>query len=219
MEKSPANKSEELSTEERFAQAYEGARISPIPYDELPPEVAEHFEGRSKMYLLPEQYIPRNFSHLYLLEHPDGSQTYIAEQVKSFGEGEKDNFVYFVDYDGDKMAGRGEIINCIETHNKDMIGKPYPGFTRTYGPEDQEGGGRDFRRRGLGKRRIIEMDAYAQARFGYPLHSSHVLIHDDIKTDASAPQRIWERLVEEGKAESYMEGKGKDAQLRFRMKG
>ena len=215
----PNEVGEELSTEERFSQAYEGASIAAISSDDVPPEILQHFESKSRLLVSPEYYVKGNFTHFSLITHPNDSKTYVAEQIKSFNEGsEKDNFVYFVDEEGDQMAGYGELINTFESQNHGAIGKPYVGFTRTYGPSDKKGSGYDFRRKGLGRRRLIEMNAYAQTRFGYPLHSSRILVHDNLHTEESAPRRIWESLVKEGKAESYMEGKGKDARERFRMK-
>ncbi len=219
MENHPISKHEALSPEERFAELYEGAVLSSISYDELPNAAALHFECRAKLLVSPEEYQPKNFSHIYLLTHPDGRKTYVAEHEKSFGEGEKDQWVYFADYEGDTMAGYGDLVNNIESlHKENMIGKPYTNFTRTYKADDEGGGGQDFRGKGFGQRRIIEMNAYAQARFGYTLHSSSFIKPDQDANGLSAPERIWERLVQEGKAESFVEGKGEDAQTRYRMR-
>ncbi len=219
MEKHPINNREALSSEERFGEIYEGAVLLPISYDELPNAAALHFEHRAQLLVSPKEYKPKNFSHIYLLTHPDGRKTYVAEHEKSFEEGEKDQWVYFADYEGDTMAGYGDLVNNIESqHELNMIGKPYTNFTRTYGVEDKEGGGQDFRGKGFGQRRIIEMNAYAQARFGYPLHSSSIIKPDQGADGLSTPERIWERLVAEGKAESFVEGKGEDARTMYRMR-
>ncbi len=210
-EKSPQQ--EELTPEEKFAQMYEGASLIPITYADLPPEAVTHFEANSEKYILPKEYIPGNFSHIYLLTHPDGSETYIAEQIKNYGEGkDTEALAYFMDYIDGKPAGYGELRNNISNQNNYFRGKPFVGFTRTYSPEDQESGGNDFQKQGLGERRLFEMNAYTESRFGAALHSD-----SNITPEA---ERVWQRFVKEGKAEAYVQPKTRDGNdvIRYRMK-
>ncbi len=202
------------SVEGRFSGFYEGANIVPISYDELPEDVLTHIETNSSKYISPNDYLPRNFSHIYLLTHPDGSLTYIAEQTKTYSGGDTEELAYLVDYIDGEMAGYGELRNSISNKSEYFSSKPFVGFTRTFTEEDTKGSGNGFQRQGLGARRLVEMDGYARARFGAPLNSDTILMHDDAVTDESAPRRIWERFVEEGRAEMYMEGQ----HIRYRMK-
>ena len=107
-EEFPKLTSEELSPEEKFAQTYEGAKLEAIIYDELPPEAVEHFENNSEKFISPKAYTPRNFSHIYLLTHPDGSKTYIGEQTKNYGEGkDTEELAFFMDFIDGQPVGHG----------------------------------------------------------------------------------------------------------------
>lgn len=205
---------EEESTEEKFASAYEGASITSISYDELPEEAAKEFEARSRSFILDEEYVSRNFSRLYLLTHPSGSETYIAEQTKTIGDADNNHteeLVYLLDFVDGKPAGFGELRHNISNPSEYYKGKPYVGYTQTYS-QDDKGVDQDYRKKGFGFRRLAEMDAYARARFSAPLHSS--------SSRSPEAERVWERLVEEGRAEAYLESKtnkNKES-IRYRMK-
>ena len=193
--------------EAHFAQFYPEAKLTPISYEELHDRAREYFEGSSRKFILPENYLPKNFSALHMLTHPDGRVTYIAEQTKTYSgeESSTEELAYFVDYDGDQPVGHGELRNNISDPSEYFHAKPFVGFSRTY-----EG----FERQGLGRKRLEEMNAFARARFGHPLNSDTLLVSDSLDAGDSAPRRIWEKLAEEDKAESYAEGE----HVRYRMK-
>lgn len=203
----------EPSPEEKFAGAYEGAIIVPVSYDDLPPVVAERFEGKSKMYILPEAYIPKNFSHLYLMTHPDGMVTYVALQTKAYS-GTEEELVYVLDMVDGEPAGHGEVRHRISSEKKldYLVGLPFVGMTATYGSLDERGGGKNFARSGLGARRLVEMNACSIAEFGKTLSSA--------ENPSPEAKRIWERFVEEGKAEIYVAHTDKEGNeyTRYRMK-
>ncbi len=219
-----ARSDKEPTAEDRFAGAYEGASIARISYEDLPKGAVNYFEMKSSQYTPPEKYAQGQFSHIARIDHPDSSVTYVAE-----GEQEWPNnmgvapAVYFVDYIDDTPAGHAELcFNPKATAGTDDAA-PYVGSFDTYTERDKESGGKNFQRRGLGTRRVLEMDAYAKARFGQSLDSDTHLVHDGVDADGkptSSMRRIWERLVKEEKAEQYVRAVLKDgtALTAYRMK-
>lgn len=193
--------------EERFGHLYEGASITPITYDELPDGARTYFERKSHQYAPNREYVEGNFSALARISHPDGSVTYVAEGMQEWANGGVAPAVYFVDYVEDTPAGHAEMCFNPNATEGTADAAPYVGSFDTYTERDKEGGGQNFQRRGLGARRVIEMDAYAKARFGHALDSDTHLVHDGVDADGnptSSMRRIWERFVAEGKAERYV---------------
>ena len=127
--------------------------------------------------------------------------------------------MYFVDYVDDTPVGHSELcFNPNMMGHEEGMAPPFVGMTRTYDENDKESEGKSFRKMGLGKRRLIEMDAYARALYDRPLDSDSLLISDGIDEEGkrtSSIRRIWEGLVGEGKAEEYTDGHGN---VRYRMK-
>lgn len=222
-EDAPKSANQEPPLEVRFSSIYEGSSLSLISYDELPITAAEHFESQSEKFILPEKYVPKNFSTIGRLSHTDGSVTYFAEQTKTYSEkGESELLTYFMDYIDGEPAGYSEL-RYNNTSELGSFTEPFVGMTRTYGPDDKKYGLNNFQKRGLGERRLIEMDAYARAVYGKSLDSDTVLVHDNIDYQGnltSSIARIWERFVEEGKAEKYVRSVLKDGSeiFAYRMK-
>lgn len=190
----------EPSFEERFAELYSGGRIMPVEYAELPDAAVSKFEGYSRRFISPEEYRPNDFSGIWKIVRDDGSETFVAEQDKDYGDGKGvERLVYLIDMLHGREVGHGELRRSLRPPSGDeeyFTGKPFVGYS---GTESEMQG------KGLGRRRLIEMDAISRARYGAPLNSDTLLTDDAI--------RVWERLVEDGLAEHYQEGK----HTRYRM--
>ena len=92
----------------------------------------------------------------------------------------------------DKKMGHSELrfnIKCAEENEKYFKNKPFTGFTSTE---------ESARRTGLGTRRIFLMNAYAQMNYGFPLYSDTAI--------SEGAKKMWEKLVQQGKAERFKEG-------------
>ena len=187
-----------LSLEEKFASLYQ-AEMSQLSYADLPDLVRAHFETQSAKFITPENYTVGNFSKILSFAHENGDVTFVAQQDKQFGKnGETERITYFVDLRGEDMTGYLEMGLGLTDVTDYFKGKPYVGFTRT-----SDG----YQKEGLAERRLRQANAYALSEYGHTLNS------DTIITDDTA-RRVWERLVDEGSAEKYMEGKNE----RFRFK-
>lgn len=165
--------------------------LTPVDYDLIPQEVLKHFEGQSSKFILPEQYHIRNFSRLYTFTYPNGDIGYLAEQDKTYEtNGDRERLTYFADIRDGVRTGYLELRCALSNGDVYFKGKPFVGFTRTL-----EG----FQNEGLGERRLRVANAYSLDTYGVPLNSGG-LIEETAK-------RMWRRLVENGEAEKYMEGK------------
>lgn len=153
--------------------------------EEIPTNVIDLFKWGSDPSVIDQaKYKPRQIASLFVIRHQDGWLTYCAE-VKSMGPHSETENV-FVDIIGNDVVGYSEMLQ----KEFSMI-KPSVGYTET-----REG----FRRRGLGTRRLLTMNAFSRAYFGMPLHSADM---GDSQPEAIA---IWEKLVKERKAKKFKEG-------------
>ncbi len=150
-------------------------------------------EGKSSLFILPEDYTERNFDKLLKHVHQNGDISYFAEQNKTYSKGNAERLTYIVDtrdINGEQvMTGYLEIRFSLTSENAYFKGKPFVGFTRTV-----EG----FTGEGLGRRRLLTANSYVLSVYGAPLNS------DTLISDVA--ERVWERLVADGLAESYQEG-------------
>jgi len=126
--------------------------------------------------------IPSNRRALtFVITHADGGKTY----------GVKDSLmdrIYLHDRsDTDKYLGHGEIdYETFDGENKPTVGDSFTAV--------------QDRKNGLGTRRLNMMDALSRMVYQTPL-TSGVIIHDSEKN-------LWEKLVENGKAERIPSGNG-----------
>lgn len=151
----------------------------------------EWFESRSTLLIHPQDYKRGNFSAFYVIDHQSGDRTFAARQIKTYDtNGETEELVYILDLDNEENEkGHAELRMNISNNDPYFKNKPFVGYTET---ED------DFRKQGLGARRLLIMNVFAKILYVLPLHSDTL-----ISAEASS---LWKRLVEEGKATTYLEG-------------
>lgn len=156
----------------------------------------ERFEGYSRRFIRPEEYVPGDFHQVFRIEKKLGwEETHVAYQTKIYDQGMELGFerlVYLQDlYDG--PVGHGEIRFNPESKNEEFFkDKPFVGFTQTV---------RHLRGQGRGTDRLRLMNGLCRVLFDLPLHSDTFTMHEK---DAEGP---WKRLVKENKARSYQFGK------------
>ncbi len=124
-------------------------------------------------------------SEYFLVSYGQEGKTFIIKQAKP-GRLTKDvdDVLYFVDLnDKGEVLGYSRVRTDLTTDNPHYRNKPYVAMVQTLKP---------YQRQGIGKRRYLLMNAVTQMLYGVPLRSDISLSHD--------AERMWDRLVEEGKA-------------------
>jgi hypothetical protein len=191
MEGHPKIEEQHLDTTAQTFEKLTGLTLVPITYEQVPENVMKHFEFQSSKLIHPKEYLPKNFSKLLTFLYENGDTAYIAEQDKTYDDiGDTERLTYFVDTRDGVMTGYLELRFNLTNHSEYFLEKPFVGFTRT----------KEFQGEGLGRKRLEIANAYAKAQYGFPLNSDSMIIDKNAR-------KIWESLVEEGKAEKYMEGK------------
>lgn len=178
---------------ESFHEQFPNGRIEEIFEGGIPKATMDFFEGMNRRFILPEEYKPRNFEKFYVITYGNGDKTYVAEQLKEYsrekGPTEKEKNVYFFDTRGKNKIGHGELRLNITSKRDFFKDKPFVGFTET---------SEQFRKEGLGERRILMMGAYAHMQYGLPLYSDTLI--------QLPAEKVWNKLVEKGRAEELREG-------------
>lgn len=181
--KKPNSIENTINVEETFKKFFPQGSIEEISFDTIPSEVLEFFEGMSARFVSPDNYKSDNFEIAYLIKHDNGDLTYVAEQEKDYQEKGIEKNAYFFDVRDGKKIGHGELRYSANRKEEFFDQKPFVGFTNT---ED------DYRRLGLGERRLFEMGAYSQIRYGLPLYSSTTITKE--------AEKVWQKLEAHGKA-------------------
>lgn len=159
---------------------------------DIPQNVMQHFEKRSAALLNPDDYKTGNFEEFQLYRHPDGTQTYLARQKKTYDSGNKDELTYFVDLENGTIIGWSTLRFNLKSNDpeaqKYFLNKPFVDWTRT---------DINYIKRNLATRRLYLMNQIALQRYGFPLYSS---------TNLSPEAKIvWEKLVAQTKAKKFDE--------------
>lgn len=172
-----------------FMELFPEGEITEIKESLVPKVVLDIFERKSGELISKEKYRPGNFEHYFIIKHSSGDRTYLAQQTKTYDTNkDTERLTYFVDMRGEEIVGRSELRSNISHPDPYFIDKPFVGNTRT---EER------FRKQGLGRRRLLAMNAYSEAMYRLPLYS------DTLNRETS----IWEVLVQEGLARKFKEGK------------
>lgn len=176
---------------EVFQHYFPSGRIEKIELQDVPMHALTYFEQKSAQLINENEYRPGNFDQIMLVSHNDGSQTYIAHQTKTYStNNDTESLIYLVDMNGKgENVGHGEVRKNISNTAPFFKDKPFVSYTFT---ED------DHTQRGLGRRRLLLMNALSQMMYGFPLNSDTVLIDKE--------KKLWERLVAENRAKQYQEG-------------
>lgn len=181
------NKSGDFSVLRKF---FPSSEFSEINYEELPSAAIRVFEGYSRRFILPEEYKLRDFSNILMVQHDINDLTYVVKQTKTYSDtnGAQEDLVYFCDLLGNEYAGRSELRYSLSNKKSFFLNKPFVGYTDT---EDA------LKRMGLGLRRVYLMNAVSEMFFNFPLYSDTLL--------SPQTKELWEKLVSEGKAKSFLE--------------
>lgn len=164
---------------------------SPMEVVDMPEAVQELLEDLAARYQNFERYVPGRFHDVQKVAIGPDDVLYIARTVKEYGgEAGTEESTFVVDVKEGGIAGRGEVRYHL-TNNEDYFkDKPFVGFTETE---------KEHRRAGLAERRLRLMNALSQQKYGKPIHSDTVITEE--------ARRLWEKLVDEGKARMYKEGR------------
>jgi hypothetical protein len=171
-----------------FESLYPNGSLRQIQRKDIPVEIVEHLEGMSRRFIKPEDYKEDNFTYYFLIQHnhiPD-FKTYVAEQDKVYDhleESEKmEKNVYFYDMLGGVELGHAELRFQPNGETLYFKDRPFVGYTKT---EDE------YKRQGYAIDRLLEMGAYSQMQWGFPLYSG-----DQNET----ADKVWKELLKEGRA-------------------
>ena len=152
----------------------------------LPESVAILFSARSTESSYRSMTCVDTLQPLMLQQHATDERTFFGRyNSKRWGC----EVVMLVDTYDQEIVGDGEIRLVKDSTGFDGV-SPIVGSTITH---------EEYRRQGLGRRRLLSMNAAAQLLYGMPLYSSN-----ELTSDLELP--IWERLVSDGISESFTEG-------------
>lgn len=173
-----------------FKKHFSSAQIEIISADKVPPVAIDLFELCSKRFINPKDYKPGNFDAYFLIRHDSGEVTYAVQQTKTYWTGSTEILIDLIDLDqSGNQQGDGEIRYDPSDDRPCFKNKPFTGWTETE---------ENYRKRGLGRRRLLMMNALSQMLYGLPLHSDTTILEQE--------KRILEKLLDEGKVSKYKEG-------------
>lgn len=160
--------------------------ISEVPFSSIPREAQN--ELREKLDLYRKRQTPdREYDAIYRIDSHDGIVSYACPFT--FGQTEyidPEKKVDLVDCAGNRLLGVGSASLMLNPESDYQKDQPFVRFTKT-SPE--------YRREGLGIRRLQLLDALCKRLWSFPLRSS-----DSILPEARA---VWEKLCELGLAEIW----------------
>jgi len=125
------------------------------------------------------------FSQIF--DYPDGSKTYLEQHNEFFNRGTPGitdfTSLRLVDLAKNKeVVGHGVVTLWTGAPEDDKFQtRPFVDFTRTYDK---------FKRQGLGRRRLLVMNAASRRFFNLPLYASKIINDDAL--------RLWQKLEDDG---------------------
>lgn len=157
---------------------------------QVPGSAARLFSHESKFFIEPKTLQLSEFDRLMALNFDDGQTTYFAQHDQTYEDTDStERLIYLADINNrGNVVGSGEIRLSLTDSDPFFFNKPYVGSTSTQ-PE--------FRRRGLGRRRLLAMNAATLLMHNLVLHS------DTLRTVEAT--RVWQKLVKDSLAETYWE--------------
>jgi GNAT superfamily N-acetyltransferase len=180
--------------------------IKDVAPAQVPRTAASLFSNESRSFTAAKALKLGDFIRLMAIEFDDGQTTYFAQHDQTYEHVEStERLVYLADINGlGRVIGSGEIRLSLTDTDPFFLNKPFVGNTATQ-PE--------FRGKGLGRRRLLAMNAATLLMYNLVLNSD---------TLRSAPaSSVWQRLVNDGLAETYWESSGlayKPSNSRFKFK-
>lgn len=163
----------------------------PITPDLVPENVAALFNWSARQLVDRGEISFNQLGELLGIWHDDETRTYAVSDNKTYPvDGTREELIYLVNIDQDQqLIGYGEIRHPAKHHDPYFREKPFVGYTRTE---------REFRKRGFGRRRILEMGQFTMHAFGLPLYSSKLI--------RPKAKRLWQGLAEDELATAFVEG-------------
>ena len=177
---------------EKFKILLPEADIKKVDISEIPVPPLNFFKKRSLNLTNNKEYIPSSLDSFYMIHYEDGNTSYIATHTKTYAiNGDTEKLVYIYDEGAqNNQIGYGEI-RYNEARKTDYFNnKPFIGYTDT---------NKDYRRKGLGRRRLRTMNAISLYLYGLPLHSDTLIGNES--------GSIWKGLLKQGEVYSYKQGK------------
>jgi hypothetical protein len=168
--------------------------ITKMSKSDVPPEAQVVFDTYGSMDTMDASVSLDEFESLLRIEGL-GVTSYLAEHEKLLAIGQVERTAYMLDID-DSLGvpvGMGQMRLNVSNESDYFRDKPFVGYTQTY--ENSRNG--NFLRKGYGTRRLHALNLAAKTLYELPLHS------DTIRTPQAS--RLWQRLVSEDIAESYMQ--------------
>lgn len=196
-------------TPETIFETYFPDKLKAIGRSNVPPQVMEFFEGRSRIFAPDDkEYAPENFDGFYIIHRDDGVTVYIATQHREEMWGKQPNHrtrVHFYELLEDNSTGYGTIeykkdalIDRITKQQLFYTQKPYVVIMNTYdGPTLENGAQPKFTRQGYGTKRLQTMGAYSLAFFAQQLYSGNA---------NKQGRALFESMIEKGMAEEVDTG-------------
>jgi len=172
-----------------FKEFFPNGEIERIKLTDIPVKAINYFERKSRQFTLSKKYKTGNFDAAYAVKHDNGDRTYIVVQRKTYDANNEEELIYFAEMREEKMIGSGELRYNDSNKSEYFKGKPFVGSIHTE---------KNFRKRGLGTRRIKLMHAMSRMQYSLPLYS------DTLNTEEL--KNLWENLVKKGKAKKIKEG-------------
>lgn len=172
--------------------------IAEVSRSDIPVKAEEVFRMHGALHTMDADVSLRQFDHFYQIEGM-GVISYVAEHEKllAVGEVERSTYIYDTTINSGDAVGFGEMRLGISDTSAYFKDKPFVGYTKTFHREN----GEDYRRHGYGMRRLYALNLAARTLYNLSLHS------DTNRSDAAT--RLWQKLVDNRRAEQYKEGQHK----------
>lgn len=162
----------------------------PVEVGAIPRAAEQGLKYRARLYVArPEEYTLETYEHIGVVQSA-GLTTFVGHIDKSFVDGTSERTIQLIDLSSDnRLVGAGEVRYLADSSLKEYKNKPFVGWTSTNVSRRGEG---------LGRRRLMIMAMSAEVCFGFKLHSDLTIASPHVHT-------MWRRLVQEGRAQAYLE--------------
>ena len=174
------------------------ASLDPISPDLVPTVVAGVLYDKSVLYVRSCGAQPEDFDVLMSAKHTNGVTSYVAQQQKTYANGQTEQVFHVVDaFNDEDYIGYGEIRFAVTDISDYFKDKPFIGMIWTES---------EYRGQRLGNlfQRLLLMKSVTETQLGLPLYSDTLISRSAL--------RVAHRLVRAGLAEEVYES----GLLRFR---
>lgn len=166
---------------ESFKEYFPEAKFTKVGIMDVPDNVVELMISRSEMFVSPEDSQP--LIDFYSVEYKNGDISYISTHIKQYRYPDiVDKMLYVVDSRHGDLMGYADVSFQIEGENT-CDEQPFILFIRTND---------EFRRQGIGKRRLLTINVLSKMFFDSPIYSGGP-ITDKMRS-------IWEKMADNDEA-------------------